>query len=159
MAAVRDARRPLPPTRGGSISRDARVPGAASWADMLIALAATALTMGVLILVATFAGENVAGDDAGRFWALTFAVALGMTGVFLVLLGLVLLGERARERGRYLVPLASGVAAGSLVGALILDGASREAVLAPLLLLLLALPPVRGGLARLMRRQAGERRG
>ena len=55
MAAVRDARRPLPPTRGGSISRDARVPGAASWADMLIALAATALTMGVLILIATFA--------------------------------------------------------------------------------------------------------
>ena len=130
----------------------------ARWADVLIALAATALTMALLIVVAAFSGENVAGDEAGRFWALTFAGALGLSGLFLVMLGEVLLGEGARQRSRYVVPVASGVAAGGLVGALMLDGAGREAVLAPLLLLLLALPPVRHGLAWLVRRGAGGRR-
>ncbi len=158
MAAVRSARRPLPPpARYGATRRDGRLHATASWADLLIAFAATALTMGLLILIATFAGENVVGGNAGRLWALTFAGALGLTGLFLTLLGLVLLGERAREPRRYLVPVASGVATGVVVGALMVDGASREAVLAPLLLLLLALPPVRHGIARLRRHQAGRR--
>ena len=159
---MKNARRPLPPVRGSAIARDARLRGhaprrSASWADLLIACAATALAMAVLIVVATFSGENVLGGSAGRFWALTFAGALALCGLFLVLLGLVLLGERSRERGRYLVPVASGVGAGVLVGALVLEGASRGAVLAPLLLLVLALPPVREGLAWIMRRQAGAR--
>ncbi|MXY87788.1 MAG: hypothetical protein F4Y92_02875, partial [Dehalococcoidia bacterium] len=82
-------RRPLPTTnRGGAIGREpAR--GAASWTDVLISLAATALAMAVLVLVAAFAGENVAGDEAGRFWALLFAGGLGLSGLFLLLLGLV----------------------------------------------------------------------
>ncbi len=155
MTAMTSPRRPLPPpTRGGAIRRDpAR--DAASWADVLVALATTALTMAVLILVAAFAGENVAGDEAGRFWALLFAAGLGMSGLFLAMLGLVLLGDRARERGRYLVPVATGVPAGVVVGALVLDGAGRGSVLASLLLLLLATPPVREGLAWLLWRSRG----
>ncbi len=113
-----------------------------------------AVTMGVLILAATLTGENVVGGDAGRLWAFTFAGALALAGLFLFLLGLALLGERSRERARYPLPIACGVGAGALAGALILDGASREAVLAPLLLLLPTLPPIRHGLARLMRREA-----
>ena len=63
------------------------------------------------------------------------------------------------ERKRYGIPAVAGVAAGALMGALLLDGASREAALAPLLLLLLALPPVRRGLGRLAgRRPAAEAR-
>ena len=155
MAAVKSDRRPLPRTRGGATRRDARVRHAASWTDMLIALAATALAMAVLILVAALAGENVAGGSAGKFWAFVFAGGLGLSGLFLAALGLALLGERAREGGRYLVPVATGVATGAVVGALTLDGASRESVLAPLLLLLLATPPLQEGLAWVMRRGAG----
>ncbi|MCY3881529.1 MAG: hypothetical protein OXG61_05365 [Chloroflexi bacterium] len=151
-------RRSLPPTnRGGAIRREpAR--DAASWTDVLISLAATALAMAVLVLVAAFAGENVAGDEAGRFWALLFAGGLGLSGLFLLLLGLVLLGEGAGERGRYLVPVATGMATGIIVGALVLDGAGRGAVLAPLLLLLLATPPVRQGVAWFLRRSRGGQR-
>lgn len=155
MTAMTSPRRPLPPTnRGGAIRREpAR--DAASWTDVLIALAGTALAMAVLVLIAAFAGENVAGDEAGRFWALLFAGGLGLSGLFLLLLGLVLLGDAAQERGRYVLPLATGVAAGAIVGALVLNGAGRGAVLAPLLLLLLATPPVRQGVAWLLRRSRG----
>ena len=157
MVTMTTPRRPLPPhARGGAIRRDA-TRQAASWTDVLVALAATALAMAVFVLVATFAGENVAGDGAGRFWALLFAAGLGLSGLFLGMLGLVLLGEGARERGRYLVPVATGIATGAIIGALVLDGASRGAVLAPLLLLLLATPPLREGLGWLMRRGAGGR--
>ena len=156
MAAVSSTRRPLPPTRGGAVRRDPSR-AAASWTDVLIALAATALAMAVFVLIATFAGENVAGDEAGRFWALLFAGGLGLSGLFLGMLGLVLLGEGVREGGRYLVPVATGIATGAIVGALVLDGAGRGAVLAPLLLLLLATPPLREGLGWLMRRGAGGR--
>ncbi|MXX19656.1 MAG: hypothetical protein F4Z48_09250 [Dehalococcoidia bacterium] len=149
-------RRPLPPTRGGAVRRAASR-AAASWTDVLIAHAATALAMAGVVLIATFAGENVAGEEAGRFWALLFAAGLGLSGVFLGMLGLLLLGEGAREGGRYLVPVATGIATGAIVGALVLDGASRGAVLAPLLLLLLATPPLREGLGWLMRRGAGRR--
>ncbi len=156
MTAVSSTRRPLPPTHGGAVRRDA-ARAAASWTDVLIALAATALAMAVFVLVATFAGENVAGDEAGRFWALLFAAGLGLSGLFLGMLGLVLLGEGAREGGRYLLPVATGIATGAIVGALVLDGASRGAVLAPLLLLLLATPPLREALGWLLRRGSGGR--
>ncbi len=156
MAAVSSTRRPLPPTRGGAVRRDPSR-AAASWTDVLIALAATALAMAVFVLIATFAGENVAGEEAGRFWALLFAAGLGLSGLFLGMLGLVLLGEGARKGSRYLVPVATGIATGAVVGALVLDGAGRGAVLAPLLLLLLATPPLREGLGWLMRRGAAGR--
>ena len=157
MATMTTPRRPLPPrARGGAIRRDGSRK-AAGWPDVLIALAATALTMALFVLVAAFAGENVAGDEAGRFWALLFAAGLGLSGLFLAMLGLALLGEGARERGRYLVPLATGIGAGAITGALVLDGASRGAVLAPLLLLLLATPPLREGLGWLLRRGTGGR--
>ena len=157
MATMTTPRRPLPPrARGGAVRRDgSRV--SASWTDVLIACAATALAMAVFVLIAAFAGENVAGDTAGRFWAVLFAAGLGLSGLFLGMLGLVLLGEGAREGGRYLVPVATGIATGAIVGALVLDGASRGAVLAPLLLLLLATPPLREGLGWLMRRGIGAR--
>ncbi len=157
MAAVSSKRRPLPPSRGGAVRRAASSRVASSWTDVLIALAATALAMALFVLIAAFAGENVAGDTAGRFWALLFAAGLGLSGLFLGMLGLVLLGEGAQERGRYLVPVATGTATGVIVGALVLDGASRGAVLTPLLLLLLATPPLREGLGRLMQRGAGGR--
>ena len=156
MAIVSSKHRPLPPNRGGAIRRDSRRT-AASWTDVLIALAATALAMALLILVAAFAGENVAGDEAGRLWALTFAGGLGLSGLFLALLGVGLLGEDAREGGRYVVPVAVGVATGALVGALMLEGASPGAVLGSLLVLLLVLPPVRDALGWVMRRGAGRR--
>lgn len=153
MAAVSSKHRPLPPTRSGPLPRDPRAVGqTARWADTLVALAATALTMAALTFVAAFAGENVAGDEAGRFWALLFAGALALCGLFLLALGLVLSGEGAREGSRHVLPVATGVATGAIVGALLLDGAGREAVL-PLLLLLLATPPVRGVLAWVSRRQ------
>jgi len=156
MVSVSSKRRPLPPSRGGAVRRDASR-AAPSWTDVLVALAATALAMALFVLVAAFAGENVAGDTAGRFWAVLFAAGLGLSGLFLGMLGLVLLGEGAREGGRYLVPVATGIATGAIVGALVLDGASRGAVLAPLLLLLLATPPLREGLGWLLRRGAGGR--
>ena len=152
-------RRPPPTARGAAIRREPRVPATARWADALVALAATALTMAALVLAAALAGENVAGDEAGRLWALTFAGGLGLSGLFLALLGLALLGEGARAGGRYPLPLAIGAATGALTGALLLDGASREAVIASLLPLLLATPPARGALARMRRggRGAGRR--
>ncbi len=157
MAAVSSKHRPLPPIRSGPLSRDPQSGGqatrrAASWAGLLVALAATALTMASLTFVAAFAGENVAGEEAGRFWALLFAGALALCGPFLAALGLVLQGEGAPSGSRHVAPVATGVATGAIVGALLLDGAGREAVL-PLLLLLLATPPVRGAVAWVLRRQ------
>ena len=123
MVTVSSRRRPLPPTHGAAMPR-----AGARWSDVPSALAATALTMALLILVAAFAGENVAGGDAGKFWAIVFAAGLGLSGGFLGLLALVLLGDRAREGARYLVPAATGIATGALTGALLLDGANPEAV-------------------------------
>ena len=145
MAAVRRAR-PTPAPEG------------APWASVLLAAAATAFALGLLILAASFAGENVLGGGAGRFWARAFAGAGLLTGLFLALLALGLPGAGANAPRRHLPAIAAGAAAGALTGALLLDGASREAALAPLLLLLLALPPVRRGLARLVRRREGRGR-
>lgn len=145
MAAVRRAR-PTPAPEG------------ASWSGLLLAAAATAFALGLLILAASFAGENVLGGGAGRFWARAFAGAGLLTGLFLALLALGLPGAGARAPRRHLPAIAAGAAAGALTGALLLDGASREAALAPLLLLLPALPPVRRGLARLVRRREGRGR-
>lgn len=160
MAAVSSKHRPLPPTRSGPLPRDPQAEHqTARWADVLVAAAATALTMAALTFAAAFAGENVAGEEAGRFWALLFAGALALCGLFLAALGLVLQGEGAPSGSRHVVPVATGVATGAVVGALLLEGAGREAVL-PLLLLLLATPPVRGALAWILRRQGtrGSRR-
>ncbi len=165
MQSVRSAHRPPPPAWGGNVSRRAggrrrRAPlrparEGGAWADLLLALAAAALAAGALILAATFTGENILGGAAGLFWARVFGVALALTGLFLILLALALHGARAPRPGRYAVPVAAGVGAGVLMGALLLDGASREATVAPLLLILLALPPVRHGLALLAGRRAG----
>ncbi len=157
MMAVSSKRRPPPHARGDAPRRGTRMPASARWADALIALAATALTMAALVLAAAFAGENVAGDEAGRLWALTFAGGLGLSGLFLALLGLALLGEGARGGGRYLVPVACGAATGALTGALLLEGASREAVIASLLLLLPATPPARGALGWMRTRRTRSR--
>lgn len=153
--AVSSKRRPPPHARGDALRREPRMTAGARWADALVALAVTALTMAALVLAAAFAGENVAGDEAGRLWALTFAGGLGLSGLFLALLGLALLGEGAREGGRYLAPVACGIATGALTGALLLEGASREAVIASLLLLLLATPPVRGAIGWIWSRGRG----
>lgn len=147
MAAVRRAR----PTPAGD----------APWSGLLLAAAATAFALGLLILAASFAGENVLGGGAGRFWARAFAGAGLLTGLFLALLALGLPGAGARTPRRHVPAIMAGAAAGALTGALLLDGASREAALAPLLLLLLALPPVRRGIGRIGRlvgrREAGRR--
>lgn len=142
MAAVRRIR-PAPPPRGAP----------ASWAGLPLAAAATAFALGLLILAASFTGENVLGGGAGRFWARVFAGAGLLTGLFLTLLALGLSGEGTEAPRRHALPAAAGAAAGLLTGALLLDGAGREAALAPLLLL--ALPPVRDGLSRLAGRLAG----
>ena len=124
--------------------------GDAPWCGLLLAVAATAFALGLLILAASFAGENVLGGGAGRFWARAFAGAGLLTGLFLALLALGLPGAGTRAPRRHLPAIATGAVAGALTGALLLDGAGREAALAPLLLLLLALPPVRRGLMRIV---------
>ena len=148
--------RPAPPPRGGAFPRrGAPAREGASWAGLPLAAAATAFALGLLILAASFTGENVLGGGAGRFWARVFAGAGLLTGLFLALLALGLSGEGTDAPRRHAVPAAAGAAAGLLTGALLLDGAAREAALAPLLLLLFALPPVRDGLSRLAGRLAG----
>ncbi len=154
---MKRTRLPWITTRARTFPKGGPNPTTATWADLLVALAATALTMCLLNLIAAFIGENVAGNGAGRFWALLFAGGLGFSGLFLFLLGLVILGENARMGTHYLVPVASGITTGALVGALLLDGANRNAVLTALLVLLIATPPIREGFSWLLRR--GPRRG
>ncbi len=139
-------------------ARPTPAPEGAPWSGPLLAAAATAFALGLLILAASFAGENVFGGGAGRFWARAFAGAGLLTGLFLALLALGLPGAGARAPRRHLAAIAAGAAAGALTGALLLDGAGREAALAPLLLLLPALPPVRRGLARLVGRRGARGR-
>ncbi len=157
MTARKSARHPhpVPPPARGTLRRPPTA-SEPSWNDALIALAAMALTMAALVLIAALAGENVAGGEAGKFWAFLFAAGLGLSGVFLLLMGLVLLAERARLWSRHVFPAATGVASGAIVGALTLDGAGSGAILAPLLILALALPPAREALQRVFRR-GGER--
>ena len=157
MAAVKSARRPAPPPARGAIRSRSAADGP-SWSDALTASAAAALTMAALVLIAALAGENVAGGAAGRFWAFAFAAGLGLSGVFLALIGAVLRAGGDRIRRRSAFPLAVGAVTGVIVGALLLDGASSGAVAAPLLILTLALPPARRALAWIVRRGGGRRR-
>lgn len=153
MTIMKRTRFPLPTPRRRTFPKGIQSPAKATWADLLIALAVTALTMCLLNLIAAFIGENVAGDEAGRFWALLFAGGLGFSGLFLFLLGLVGLGENARMGSHYIVPVAIGITTGLLVAALLLDGADRKSVLTALLVLLIATPPIREGFSWLLKRR------
>ena len=118
-----------------------------------MAVAVTAWTTALLIGGASFLGENILGGDAGRFWARIFAGALALTGLFLTLLALGLMGENIRDRSNYVVPTMVGLAAGGLEGMLLLNGTINLRIVLPLFLLILALRPVRRTISGLIRRQ------
>lgn len=110
--------------------------------DILLAFAATGWTMAVVFVATTFLGDEVLTGDAGRFFARLFAGALAVSALLLFLLAFSLLRD---ERGRavhYVVPMGVGVAIGLLEAALFL-GAAGLLMLAPFLLLLLVIAPVR----------------
>lgn len=119
----------------------------------MLAVAVTAWTTALIVVAASFVGENILGGDAGRFWARAFAAALGLTGLFLTLLALGLTGENIRDRTHYVVPMIVGLGAGVFEGMLLLNGTIDLTILAPLLLLIFALRPVRRGISRIARRQ------
>jgi hypothetical protein len=108
--------------------------------------------MGAVFLVASFGDNDVTANDAGRQLARLFAGTLLMAGTFTFLFGVGLLrGERGKAN-RYFVPLAVGAAIGALEAVLFL-AAAGVLLLAPYVLIVLVLHPVRRFVARVLHRR------
>gem|GEM_PF-2654954 len=110
--------------------------------DVLFACGAVAWTMAFIFFVASLFDPKVLSGDAGQVLARIFAGALFVSGLFIVLLGVALLGENRGNLERFVFPICLGMTVGALEAYLFLLPAG-EWLWAPLLLLIFALRPVR----------------
>lgn len=121
---------------------------------MFFAVAVGAWTMAAILLAASFTGEDLIPGEAGRALARIFAALLFGTGVFTFLAGYGMLGDERGRSDHYVVPVIVGMSAGALEGMLLLSDAGNW-LIAPFVLLLLALRPVRRFAAGAIRSIAG----
>lgn len=110
--------------------------------DFLLALATAAAAMAVAFVVASFTDADVTENDAGRTLARIFAGSLLVSGLFLGLLAALLLRDRENTTGTFAFPLVIGAIIGVLEAMLFLSAAGAW-LLAPFLLLILLIRPVR----------------
>jgi hypothetical protein len=106
--------------------------------------------MAVVFFAASFFGENLTAGEAGRSLARLFALALGIAGTFVFLLGFALLGEDQSRSDHYGTPILIGVIAGGIESIAFLIPEERLFI-PPFFLLFLALRPVRRGISKLFR--------
>lgn len=117
--------------------------------DLLFAFAAAALTMAVVFFIASFAHEDLSNGDAGTDIARIFAATLTLSAIFLFLLGMMLMRSDRNQLDHYVTPILLGIAVGALESWLFLNPPSPVILLAPLLLFVFVLRPVRRGLGSL----------
>ena len=145
---ARRAMRPDPPRRNNAPIR--RRKPATSVPDLLFALAGAGWTMAILFLLASFADDTIAGEDAGRVLAQLFALALFIASIFAFLLGFSLLRDDRGRADHYVFPLILGVIIGVLeVGVFLLPASNF--LFAPFILLIFAFRPVRRHVSRMVR--------
>ena len=119
--------------------------------DVLFALGMALLTMSVVFFLATFFDDSLSTGDVGTTLARAFAGTLAVSAIFAFLLGLLLLRDERDKLDRYRTPLLLGVVIGGLESWLFLDAQPPLFLLAPMLLLVFALRPVRRSLRNALR--------
>lgn len=125
--------------------------------DVLFACAFTCFTMAVIFFIASFLSEDVVSGSAGRVLARFFAGTLVVSGSLMFLLGYGLLREERRAVNHYSFPIVLGVVVGALESAVFLQ-TLEQFLFAPLLLLILAIRPLRNRIARLFTGHPGPAR-
>lgn len=114
--------------------------------------------MSVAFFVASFTDDNLSNGDAGTQLARIFSVTLLMSAIFIFILGMLLLRDERNRLDHFTVPLAVGALVGGLEAAMFLNPNGALLLLAPLLLLVLALRPVRARIAGLITTRSWARR-
>ncbi len=125
--------------------------------DVLFALGMALLTMSVIFFLASFFDDSLSSGDVGTTLARAFAATLAISAVFAFLLGLLLLRDERDQFERYRTPLLLGVLIGGLEAWLFLQAQPPLFLVAPILLLVFALRPVRRSLAGAVRPNRGRR--
>jgi MFS family permease len=126
--------------------------------DVLFCLASGSLMLAAILLVSSFTNDELTAGNAGTELAQLFSGALIGAGVFVFLVGLLLLHDGRGRADHYVTPILLGVIAGAVEAVLVLQPAGFW-IAAPLLVLILALRPVRRWLARMTgQRQPATRR-
>ena len=115
--------------------------------DLLFACAAVAWAMAAVFVASSFFDPGVTLGEPGKLLARIFAGMLALTGIFLFLLGLVLLRDEKDHIDHYATPMAVGALAGAIEGVLFLWPAENLLAL-PFVLLVFSLRPVRRRLSR-----------
>lgn len=103
--------------------------------------------MAVIFFVASFLSEDVVSGSAGRVLARFFAGTLVISGLLMSALGYGLLREERRSVDHYSFPIGLGVVVGAIESFLFLQ-TYEQFLFAPLLLLVLAIRPIRRWLLR-----------
>ena len=119
--------------------------------DLVFAMGMALLVMAVVFFVASFVDDTLSNGDAGTVLARVFAGTLFFSAVCAFLLGLLLLRGDRNRLDHYVTPLALGAAVGGLESWLFLRASSPALLLAPLVLLVFALRPVRRALSSVFR--------
>lgn len=123
--------------------------------DVLFACAFTCFTMALIFFIASFLSEDVVSGSAGKVLARVFAGTLLLAGLFMFALGYGLLRAERSTANHYVFPIALGIGVGAFESIFFLQTVEQLLFL-PLLFLLLAIRPLRRGLAHLFFR--GSRR-
>lgn len=119
--------------------------------DVVFAIGMALLVMAVVFFVASFVDDSLSNGDAGTVLARVFAGTLAFSSLCAFVLGLLLLRGDRNRLDHYVTPLVLGTAIGGLESWLFLKAAPPAVLLAPLVLLVFALRPIRRGLSRLFR--------
>ncbi len=119
--------------------------------DIVFAVGMALLVMAVVFFAASFVDETFSNGDAGTVLARLFAGTLGFSALCAFLLGLLLLRSDRNRIDHYITPLLLGVAIGGIESWMFLGAQPPAFMLAPLLLLVFALRPIRRWLSDTVR--------
>ena len=131
---------------------------ATSVPDVLFAVGTALLAMAVAFFVASFFDDSLSNGDAGTVLARAFAATLGISALFIFLLGLLLLRDDRKQLDHYRTPLLLGVVIGAIEAWLFLKAVPALFLLGPVLLLIFAFRPIRRAVASMFRPQRTARR-
>lgn len=140
----RAARRNNAPVRPPKIRDGGTLP------DVLFCLASGALVLAAILLITTFTNKHLAAGHVGTELARLFAAALIGAGIFLFLVGMLLLQGTRAKASHFSTPILLGVIGGAVEAVFVIEPAGVW-IAAPLVVLILALRPVRRLLGRMTR--------
>ncbi len=119
--------------------------------DFLFACAFTCFTMALIFFIASFLlNEDVVSGSATKMLARFFAGTLLVAGLFTFALGYGLLRDDRSTADHYTFPIILGIAVGALESIFFLQTVQPLFILLPLLLLILAIRPLRRGISRMI---------